>query len=124
MRINLLFILLLSAFSAVSAKPVLVLSEEVVDFGEVNIADGSQTRMLVVKNEGDEPLIVNQVSSTCHCVEPEWSIKPIAPDSTDGIKVVLNPEMSGVISKKLVIYSNAKNKRAAFRVKAYAVRKR
>lgn len=124
MRINLLFILLLSAFSAVSAKPVLVLSESVVDFGEVNIVDGSQTKMLVVKNEGDEPLVLNQVSSTCHCVEPEWSIKPISPASTDSIKIVLNPDMSGVISKKLVVYSNAKNKRTAFRVKAYVVRKR
>ena len=124
MRINLLFILLLSAFSAVSAKPVLVLSEEVVDFGEVNIADGSHTRMLVVKNEGDEPLVVNQVSSTCHCVEPEWSIKPIAPASTDSIKIVLNPDMSGVISKKLIVYSNAKNRRMVFRVKALAVRNR
>jgi len=123
MRINLLNILLLTSFS-LSAKPILELSEEIVDFGEVNIADGAQTKMLVVKNVGDEALVINQVSSTCHCVEPEWSIKPIAPDSTDGIKVVLNPEMSGVISKKLVIYSNAKNKRAAFRVKAYAVRKR
>ncbi len=124
MRINLLFILLLSAFSAVSAKPVLVLSEEVVDFGEVNTADGSQTRMLVVKNEGDEPLVVNQVSSTCHCVEPEWSIKPIAPASTDSIKIVLNPDGSGMISKKLIVYSNAKNKRTVFRVKAKAIRKK
>ncbi|MBQ0156178.1 MAG: DUF1573 domain-containing protein [Bacteroidales bacterium] len=124
MRINLLFILLLSAFSAISAKPVLALSEEIVDFGEVNIADGSQTRMLVVKNEGDEPLVVNQVSSTCHCVEPEWSIKPIAPASTDSIKIVLNPDGSGMISKKLIVYSNAKNKRTVFRVKAKAIRKK
>lgn len=124
MRINLLFILLLSAFSAVSAKPVLVLSEEIVDFDEVNIADGSQTRMLVVKNEGDEPLVVNQVSSTCHCVEPEWSIEPIAPASTDSIKIVLNPDGSGMISKKLIVYSNAKNKRTVFRVKAKAIRKK
>lgn len=124
MRINLLFILLFAAISAVSSKPVLVLSEETVDFGEVNIADGSQTRMLVVKNEGDEPLVVNQVSSTCHCVEPEWSIKPIAPSSTDSIKIVLNPDGSGMISKKLIVYSNAKNKRVAFRVKAKAIRKK
>lgn len=94
------------------------------DFGEVNIVDGSQTKMLVIKNDGDEPLVVNQVSSPCHCVETEWSTKPIEPQSTDSIKVVLIPDVSGVVSKKLVIYSNAQNKRTAFRVKAKAVRKK
>lgn len=123
MRINLLFIMLVSSLS-VSAKPVLKLSEEIVDFGDVNIADGHQTKMLVVKNEGDEPLVINQVSSTCHCVEAEWGIRPIASMSTDSIKIVLNPDMSGVISKKLIVYSNAKNKRTVFRVKAKAIRKK
>ena len=123
MRINLLFIMLVSSLS-VSAKPVLELSEEIIDFGDVNIADGHQTKMLVVKNEGDEPLVINQVSSTCHCVEAEWGIRPIASMSTDSIKIVLNPDMSGVISKKLIVYSNAKNKRTVFRVKAKAIRKK
>ena len=123
MRISLLFIMLVSSLS-VSAKPVLELSEEIIDFGDVNIADGHQTKMLVVKNEGDEPLVINQVSSTCHCVEAEWGIRPIASMSTDSIKIVLNPDMSGVISKKLIVYSNAKNKRTVFRVKAKAIRKK
>lgn len=123
MRISLLFIMLASSL-ILSAKPVLVLSEEIIDFGDVNIADGHQTKMLVVKNEGDEPLVINQVSSTCHCVEAEWGIRPIASMSTDSIKIVLNPDMSGVISKKLIVYSNAKNKRTVFRVKAKAIRKK
>ena len=109
MRISLLFIMLASSL-ILSAKPVLVLSEEIIDFGDVNIADGHQTKMLVVKNEGDEPLVINQVSSTCHCVEAEWGIRPIASMSTDSIKIVLNPDMSGVISKKLIVYSNAKTR--------------
>ncbi|MBR5208295.1 MAG: DUF1573 domain-containing protein [Paludibacteraceae bacterium] len=115
--------MLVSSLS-VSAKPVLELSEEIIDFGDVNIADGHQAKMLVVKNEGDEPLVINQVSSTCHCVEAEWGIRPIASMSTDSIKIVLNPDMSGVISKKLIVYSNAKNKRTVFRVKAKAIRKK
>ncbi|MBQ8019335.1 MAG: DUF1573 domain-containing protein [Paludibacteraceae bacterium] len=51
-------------------------------------------------------------------------MRPIASMSTDSIKIVLNPDMSGVISKKLIVYSNAKNKRTVFRVKAKAIRKR
>ena len=123
MRISLLFIMLISSMS-MYAKPFLTLSDEIMDFGEVNIADGAQTKMLVVKNEGDEPLVINQVSSTCHCVEAEWGIRPIASMSTDSIKIVLNPDMSGVISKKLIVYSNAKNKRTVFRVKEKAIRKK
>lgn len=93
------------------------------DFGAVNIADGAQTKMLVIKNDGDEPLVVNQVSSPCHCVETEWSVKPIEPGASDSIKIEFVPDVSGVVSKKLIIYSNAKNRRTAFRVKAKADRK-
>ncbi len=115
--------MLLSSLS-LSAKPILELSEEIVDFGDVNIADGAQTKMLVIKNVGDELMVVNNVSSPCHCVETEWSTKTVAPNSTDSIKVILIPDVSGVVSKKLVVYSNAKNKRVAFRVKAKAIRKK
>ena len=109
MRINLLFIMLVSSLS-VSAKPVLELSEEIVDFGAVRLDPTVHRKNLLVKNVGDEPLVINQVSSTCHCVEAEWGIRPIASMSTDSIKIVLNPDMSGVISKKLIVYSNAKTR--------------
>lgn len=125
MRINFLYILLLSVLS-VSAKPVLKLSEEIVDFGTV-ILDHSQTahaKMLEIKNVGDEPLVINQVSSTCHCVETEWSVKPIEPGASDSIKIEFTPDVSGVVSKKLIIYSNAQNRRTSFRVKAMVERKK
>lgn len=118
MRISLLFLMSLFVFSAVSAKPVLVLSEEIIDFGDVNIADGHQAKMLVVKNEGDEPLVINQVSSTCHCVEASWWIRPIEPGASDTIQIDFEPDVSGKVSKKLIIYSNAQNRRVPFRVKA------
>ncbi len=125
MRISLLFIMLVSSLS-VSAKPVLNLSEEIVDFGPV-ILDHSQTahaKMLEIKNVGDEPLVINQVSSTCHCVETEWSVKPIEPGASDSIKIEFTPDVSGVVSKKLIIYSNAQNRRTSFRVKAMVERKK
>lgn len=125
MRISLLFIMLVSSLS-VSAKPVLALSEEIVDFGVVRL-DHSQTthaKMLEIKNIGDEPLVINQVSSTCHCVETEWSVKPIEPGASDSIKIEFTPDVSGVVSKKLIIYSNAQNRRTSFRVKAMVERKK
>ena len=123
MRISLLFLMTLPSLIS-SAKPVLELSEEIVDFGAVRLDETVHRKVLLVKNVGDEPLVINQVSSTCHCVEAEWGIKPIASMSTDSIKIVLDPDMSGVISKKLIVYSNAKNKRTVFRVKAKAIRKK
>ena len=64
MRISLLYILLISSLS-VSAKPVLELSEEIVDFGAVRLDETVHRKILLVKNVGDEPLVVNQVSSPC-----------------------------------------------------------
>ena len=125
MRISLLFIMLVSSLS-VSAKPVLELSEEIVDFGVVSLDHSQPThaKMLEIKNIGDEPLVINQVSSTCHCVETEWSVKPIEPGASDSIKIEFTPDVSGVVSKKLIIYSNAQNRRTSFRVKAMVERKK
>lgn len=123
MRINLLFIMLVSSLS-VSAKPVLELSEEIVDFGAVRLDPTVHRKNLLVKNVGDEPLVINQVSSTCHCVETEWSVKPIEAGASDSIKIEFSPDVSGVVSKKLIIYSNAQNRRTSFRVKAMVERKK
>lgn len=117
MRINLLFIMLVSSLS-VSAKPVLELSEEIVDFGAVRLDPTVHRKKLLVKNVGDEPLVINQVSSTCHCVEASWWIRPIEPGSSDTIQIDFEPDVSGKVSKKLIIYSNAQNRRVPFRVKA------
>ena len=117
MRISLLYILLLSALS-VSAKPVLELSEEIVDFGAVRLDETVHRKILLVKNVGDEPLVINKVSSTCHCVEASWWIRPIEPGVSDTIQIDFEPDVSGRVSKKLIIYSNAQNRRVPFRVKA------
>ena len=115
--------MLVSSLS-VSAKPVLELSEEIVDFGAVRLDPTVHRKNLLVKNVGDEPLVINQVSSTCHCVETEWSVKPIEAGASDSIKIEFTPDVSGVVSKKLIIYSNAQNRRTSFRVKAMVERKK
>ena len=115
--------MLVSSLS-VSAKPVLELSEEIVDFGAVRLDPTVHRKNLLVKNVGDEPLVINQVSSTCHCVETEWSVKPIEVGASDSIKIEFSPDVSGVVSKKLIIYSNAQNRRTSFRVKAMVERKK
>lgn len=115
--------MLVSSLS-VSAKPVLELSEEIVDFGAVRLDPTVHRKNLLVKNVGDEPLVINQVSSTCQCVETEWSVKPIEAGASDSIKIEFSPDVSGVVSKKLIIYSNAQNRRTSFRVKAMVERKK
>ena len=117
MRISLLFSMSLSSLIS-SAKPVLELSEEIVDFGAVRLDETVHRKVLLVKNVGDEPLVINQVSSTCHCVEAGWWIRPIEPGASDTIQIDFEPDVSGRVSKKLIIYSNAQNRRVPFRVKA------
>ena len=117
MRISLLFLMSLSSLIS-SAKPVLELSEEIVDFGAVRLDETVHRKVLLVKNVGDEPLVINQVSSTCHCVEAGWWIRPIEPGASDTIQIDFEPDVSGRVSKKLIIYSNAQNRRVPFRVKA------
>ena len=49
--------------------------EMVHDFGTIkNGGDG--TFEFIFKNTGKEPLIINNVKSSCGCTKPEWSAEP------------------------------------------------
>ncbi|MBK8805877.1 MAG: DUF1573 domain-containing protein [Bacteroidales bacterium] len=77
------------------------------DYGKVEFgADGSCE--FKFKNTGTDPLVLNNVQSTCGCTVPEWPRNPIAPGQSASIKVVYNTKRSGVFTKGITVMSNAK----------------
>ena len=47
----------------------------------------SSTATFVLKNTGDVPLLIKDISASCGCTVPEWDKKPIKPGETTEIKV-------------------------------------
>ncbi|MES2418265.1 MAG: DUF1573 domain-containing protein [Bacteroidota bacterium] len=61
-----------------------------------------------IKNVGDQPLIINEVSSNCDCTVFKWSKVPVLPQQNARIQVIFNPtaQIEGIISKTLLIRMN------------------
>ncbi|MDO5760877.1 MAG: DUF1573 domain-containing protein, partial [Bacteroidota bacterium] len=59
------------------------------DFGKIKrYGDGSY--IFKIKNEGDKPLIVTKVSSSCGCTTVSWTNKPINVKDSGYVKVEYN----------------------------------
>ncbi len=69
-------------------------------------------------NEGNEPLILNNVKASCGCTTPSYPQKPIMPGKTGVIKVHYNTNNVGGFSKTVTVTSNAvDNPRVVLKIK-------
>lgn len=59
------------------------------------------------KNEGNEPLILQNVKASCGCTTPSYTQKPVMPGQTGTIKVHYNTNNVGGFSKHVTVTSNA-----------------
>jgi hypothetical protein len=77
------------------------------DFG--NIQTGKRyPAVFQIKNTGNYPLIISQVSTSCGCTAAEWEKKPIEPGKTTEIKAIMNPEEEGYFNKTIEVFCNIK----------------
>jgi len=78
----------------------------VYDFGTVTEGDTLE-RNFAFKNEGQFPLIINNIHTSCGCTTPEWPKKPIAPGESAAVKVKFNSAgKRGVQNKTVTVYAN------------------
>lgn len=77
-------------------------------YGAIKEDDGIAYHEFEFSNTGQDPLIIQRVSSSCGCTAPEWPKEPIAPGKSGKVKIGFNPRnMSGPFSKTISVYSNA-----------------
>jgi hypothetical protein len=86
--------------------PLLVVEEDVFDYGE--IAEGSDgTHFFEVANKGGQPLIISECQKTCGCTVPECDASPIPPGGTTKIKVTYDTKRTGPFNKTVKVISNS-----------------
>ncbi|WP_439583937.1 DUF1573 domain-containing protein [Dyadobacter bucti] len=70
------------------------------------------------RNDGEYPLILNNITSSCGCTTPEWPKEPIGPDETSSIKVRFDTKnKSGPQVKTITVYANTEPAYSELRLK-------
>ena len=87
--------------------PKIQMDEESFDFGEMQQGE-SVTHDFVLKNIGDDNLIISSAKGSCGCTVPEWPKEPIAEGEEVIIKVTFNSAgKSGKQNKTVTLVTNA-----------------
>ena len=58
-------------------------------------------------NNGEAPLLINNVKTSCGCTVPKYPKDPIMPGESETIKVTYNAAKVGSFNKKITVMSNA-----------------
>lgn len=86
-----------------------VFDSDVYDFGTIKEGEVID-HTFKFKNEGKEPVILAQVSASCGCTTPSYTVDPILPGKEGEIKVSFNSAgQPGVQQKIITVSSNAEN---------------
>lgn len=59
------------------------------------------------KNDGDSPLLINNVKTSCGCTVSSYPKEPIMPGESEKIKVTYNAAKIGNFNKRITVFSNA-----------------
>ncbi len=102
--------------NATQSGPKIVFESLVHDYGNITKgANGECT--FTFKNEGNEPLLLSSVTSSCGCTVPTWTKDPIMPGQTGTIKVRYDTNRLGGINKSITVVSNSvPNNREVLRI--------
>ena len=92
--------------------------KETINYGKI-LKGSDGVRTFVFTNVGDQPLVINNIKSTCGCTVPKKPEQPIMPGKKGEIKVSYDTKRPGGFSKAITIFSNAKSTRKMVKIKGY-----
>lgn len=113
-----ILLFIVTGFSSAIAQNVakFEFKSEVIDYGDIEKgSDG--VRVFQFKNIGTEPLIIENVYSSCGCTVPSWTKAAIAPGKSGEIQVKYDTNRVGPIRRTITIYSNADEPTKAVKIK-------
>jgi uncharacterized protein (DUF58 family) len=88
------------------AAPVIVVEKPVHEFGSVTQGE-KVDHLFLVRNRGDQPLIISQVRSSCGCTAAALSAKTISPGKSGEVKVTFDStNFAGQVVKTVNLDSN------------------
>ena len=87
--------------------PAFTAAENAYDFGIIGENDGYAQHSFKFTNTGSAPLVINRVTASCGCTQPEWPQTPIEPGKEGFINITFNPRgRLGPFNKIATVYTN------------------
>lgn len=59
-----------------------------------------------IKNTGDVPLSISQISASCEWTVPEWAKRPVKPGDMTEVRVKITPNHAGYLRKTVNVLCN------------------
>lgn len=102
----LLAVLCAGAGTAAAAAPRLGVDKEVFDFGTILQGEKVET-IFRLRNDGDAPLLVDRVKTSCGCTAALLSASVLAPGESGEVSTTFDSaRFSGSVQKTISVYSN------------------
>lgn len=112
MKKKLLLLVILLPYLLFAQEKNVKFEESVYDFGTIKEDGGVVTKVFEFLNQGDAPVIINSVKTTCGCTVPTWSKKPVLPEERGFIKATFDPRnRPGTFSKYITVATNSGTKK-------------
>jgi len=105
--------------SVTNSNPLTTIEVEQTEIELKNLKAGEEaTAVFILKNTGEKPLLVKDISTSCGCTVPQWEKKPIIPGQKTEIKVKVTPDNSGYFRKTVTVFCNTKEGSTQLTVKS------
>ena len=92
------------------------------DFGTIDQHSKAEY-VFVFRNTGKEPLVVNNVQTSCGCTVPDWTRDPVGKKKLGLVKIHYRTEVPGGFTKTIRVYSNASNSPVVLKIMGLVVAK-
>ncbi|ASB48085.1 DUF1573 domain-containing protein [Alkalitalea saponilacus] len=114
-------VILILAFSITGmsqrSKPTIHFENKVHDFGEILEENGVVSHVFEFTNNGEQPLVIHNVRTSCGCAAPEWTRTPVQPKRQGTIKITYDPRnRPGNFNQSITIASNAEQGQEILRI--------
>ncbi len=128
LNIAILLVLALSFFNAAPTEfekydgkvAIIKFKTEVIDYGTVTQNSGG-TRLFTFINEGDAPLLITKVKTSCGCTVPSYSKAPILPGEKGELKIKYDTKRLGAFTKTVTVTSNSEGGNKILKIKGNIV---
>lgn len=89
--ITILSVLVLAGCTTVTKGSSVSVAPPAHDFGDIVQSKGVVTTTFAVKNTGNEPLVINRLSTSCGCTTAEMDESPLQPNESRKMVVTFDP---------------------------------
>lgn len=86
-------------------KTGIAINSKTVTFGTFSWYD-EQTASLVLTNIGENPLVIQDVTTSCGCISVEYSTEPVRPGKDLYLKIAYKADNPEHIDKTITVYCN------------------